>query len=244
MDNREEHEKEVCSLLLRLGQDATEIYLLGDIFDFWYEFVWQKPEEYRFTLDTLKSLTERGITIHYFIGNHDIWTFGWLSKQTGVLVHRKPEEAIINGKSCYLAHGDGLVPSDMMKRYPKQAQNKIKRFMALRRLFHNPILQRLFALLPPSWGNKFGYGWARKSRIKELANPIGYKGENEEELVLFAKEKERTEHFDYYIFGHRHIELDLELATGSRVLILGDLFRQWTYAAMDDNGKMTILNKE
>ena len=80
--------------------------------------------------------------------------------------------------------------------------------------------------------------------MKELANPVGYKGENQEELVLFAKEKEKTEHFDYYIFGHRHIELDLELHTGARVIILGDLFRQWTYARMDDKGQLTLMNYE
>ena len=242
------HEKQVTDLLLSIAEDATEIYLLGDIFDFWYEFVWHKPTEYRLTLHTLKSLTDRGITLHFFIGNHDIWTFGWLAEQTGVIVHRKPEEVIINGKRCFLAHGDGLIPSDMLQRYPKPVLKKIRRFMRLRRIFHNPVLQRLFSLIPPKWGNDFGYEWAKRSRLKELAHPVGYKGEQNEELVLFAKELERKrekaqgEHIDYYIFGHRHIELDLELTTGARILILGELFRQWTYARMDDHGSLALLN--
>ena len=244
MDNRKEHEAQVCDFLLRLGEDATEIYLLGDMFDFWYEYVWRKPEEYRLTLDTLRLLTDKGITVHFFIGNHDIWTFGWLERQTGVLVHRSPETFTIAGKRCFLAHGDGLGPADILSHYPKPIQRKIRRFMWLRRIFHNPVLQRLFALIPPNWGDHLGYEWARRSRMKELANPVGYKGENQEELVLFTKEREQTEHFDYYIFGHRHIELDLQLATEARVIILGDMFRQFTYAAMDENGNLSLCNME
>ena len=244
MADRKEHEKRVCSLLRQLGEDASEMYLLGDMFDFWYEYVWSKPEEYRLTLDTLKALTDRGVEVHYFIGNHDIWTFGWLEQQTGVILHRKPLERQIAGKRCLLAHGDGLGPSDLLSHYSEPVRRKIRRFMWLRRIFHNPFLQRLFALLPSCWGNRFGYEWARRSRLKELANPVGYKGENEEEQVLYAKEKERSEHFDYYIFGHRHIEFDLELATGARVVILGDLFKQWTYAVMDEQGRLTLQNME
>ena len=112
--------------------------------------------------------------------------------------------------------------------------------MRLRRLFHNPVAQALFRLVPPALGNRLGYNWAKNSRLKELANPCGYKGENREELVLYAKDQEQNRHLDYYIFGHRHIELDLELATGARVVILGDCFRQWTYAAMDEQGKLEL----
>ncbi len=236
------HEARVCSLLRQMGEDATEIYLLGDMFDFWYEFYFGKPDEYTLTLQTLRSLTDRGIQVHYFIGNHDIWTFGWLQQQTGVILHRQPQEMIVAGKRCFLAHGDGLGPSDLLQHYPKPVQRKIRRFMLLRRIFHNPLLQHLFALLPPRWGNRLGYDWAKRSRLKELAHPIGYKGENQEELVLFAKEKEQTTHFDYYIFGHRHIELDLQLVSSARVVILGDMFKQWTYAAMDAQGNLLLEN--
>ncbi len=238
------HEQKVCRYLLSLAQDATEIYLLGDIFDFYYEFLWHKPEEYRLTLNTLRQLTDSGIRVHYFTGNHDIWTFGWLERETGVILHRHPELMVIHNRRCLLAHGDGLIPSYLMKVYPKKVQKRIRQFIFLRRVFHNPVLQRLFALLPPAWGNKIGYGWAKKSREKELRHPFGYKGEDKEELVLYAKEKELTEHIDYYIFGHRHIELDLELSTKARVIILGDMFRQFTYARMDDTGNLSLMNFE
>ena len=242
--DRVEHEKRVCAFLNQLAQDATEIYLLGDMFDFWYEYVWRKPKEYDLTLNTLKALTDQGVRIHYFIGNHDIWTFGWLEKRTGVKVYRKPTELTINGKTCLLAHGDGLIPSYMVSIYPKPVQRKIRNFMRLRKVFHNPVLQRLFSLLPPQLGDRFGYEWARKSRLKELAKPCPYKGEKNEELVLYAKEVETTAHHDYYIFGHRHIELDLQLATKARVVILGDMFKQYTYARMNDKGELSLLNFE
>ena len=250
LPDRQEHEREVCALLRRLAADAAQLYLLGDIFDFWYEFAFGDEEEYSLTLDTLRDITRSGVEVHFFTGNHDLWTFGRLARRTGVIVHTGPAVAVLNGRRCFLAHGDGLVPSDMHKRYPKHVRRKIRRFMRLRRVFHNPVLQHLFRLMPPVWGNAFGYGWAKKSRLKELAHPAAYKGEREEELVLFAKEMERKEHFDYYIFGHRHIELDLELAAvhqggpAARVLVLGDLFRQWTYAAMDDDGRLALLNAE
>ena len=237
------HQLQFVQLLEELAQDASAIYLLGDIFDFWSEYFWrdESKDEYRPLLDCLKGLTDKGIDVHFFIGNHDIWTYGELSRRTGMKVHREAELLTIGGKRCMLAHGDGLVPSGYLKQFPKEIQRKIRSFMRLRRLFHNPVAQFFFRLVPPAWGNKIGYDWAKSSRLKELANPCGYKGENREELVLFAKEQEQTQHIDYYIFGHRHIELDLELATGARVIILGDCFRQWTYARMNEQGKLELL---
>jgi UDP-2,3-diacylglucosamine hydrolase len=124
-------------------------------------------------------------------------------------------------------------------------KKKIKRFMKLREIFRSPFLQFCYRCLPPRWGNKFGYEWAKRSRLKELNNPCPYKGEDKEELVLFAKDQENQHnHRDYYIFGHRHIELDLQLQTGSRVVILGDTFKEWTYAKLDHKGNLTLHNYE
>ncbi len=238
------HEHRCCEMLRRLSEDATEIYLLGDVFDFRFEYFWHRKEEYTEYLDTLRALTEGGIRIHYFTGNHDLWLFGRLEKATGITVHKDTLETTIQGKHCLLAHGDGIGPSDLMQHYPKEIQRRIGRFMRLRRVFHSRICQFLFRLLPPQWGDAFGYEWARRSRLKEIAHPVGYKGDSQEELVLFAKEMEASRHFDYYIFGHRHIELDLQLATRARVIILGDTFKQWTYAQMNEAGEVTLLNFE
>ena len=234
--NPEAHQQTLIDMLNGMAKDATAIYLLGDIFDFWCEYFWRdrSKEQYRPFLDTLKSLTTNGIQIHFFIGNHDIWTFGWLAKETGIQVHRKPETFSINSKRVFLAHGDGLVPTNYISQLPKNLQKKIKSFIFLRKIFHSPILQNLFRLLPPTWANNFGYEWAKSSRLKEMANPYPYKGENKEELILFAKEQEILgNHHDFYIFGHRHIELDLMLNRDSRILILGDCWQQFTYAQMD-----------
>lgn len=269
MTDPEEHQQKLVDLLHVMEDDAAGVFLLGDIFDFWFEYLWEcypaKPEtdaippSKRFfapVLQQLRRMTDKGIEVHFFIGNHDIWTFGGLARMTGVTVHRHGEEITLNGKRCYLAHGDGLVPSGYIDALPKSVKRRIKRFIFLRSVFHHPAAQALFRLIPPAWGDAFGYEWAKRSRLKELANPFPYKGENREELVLWAKEQEglcapstenrapSTEHreprTDYYIFGHRHIELDLQLASKSRVVILGDFFRQFTYASLDADGELML----
>lgn len=241
------HQARLVALLRTMAEDATAIYLLGDMFDFWYEYLWRDPdkEQYRPFLNTLRDLTNRGIEVHYFIGNHDIWTFGWLARETGVHIHRTPITTTICGKSLYLAHGDGIIPSGYLQTLPVPVRRKIRNFIRLRAFFHNPIPQTFFRLMPPALGNRFGYEWARRSRMKELAHPCPYKGENAEELVLFAKEQEQLgNHHDYYIFGHRHIDLDLMIARHARVVILGDCWRLWTYARMDEQGNITLCTQE
>ncbi len=247
LDDREEHQQRVVALLHKLAEDATAIYLLGDMFDYWFEYRWRdrSKAEYRPFLDALRRLTEQGIAVHYFVGNHDLWTFGELEKQTGVIMHREPCEAVLCGKTVWLGHGDGVVPSNYDRQLPPELRRKVRRFMRLRAFFHNPVAQGLFRWVPPHWGNAFGYGWARRSRMKELQHPCPYKGEAREELVLYAKEQEqRGNHHDYYIFGHRHIELDLQLTRNSRILILGDCWRLWTYACMNEKGEITLCTLE
>jgi UDP-2,3-diacylglucosamine hydrolase len=134
IENPQVHQQTLIDMLQSMAKDARVIYLLGDIFDFWCEYFWydKSKEQYRPFLQTLRELTNQGIEIHFFIGNHDIWTFGWLEKETGVVVHHKPESIVIHGKKVFLAHGDGLVPSDYIKQLPKNIQKKIKQFIFLR----------------------------------------------------------------------------------------------------------------
>ena len=241
------HQKKVIEMLEMMSKDAVSIYMLGDMFDFWMEYFIRdaKKRQYHPFCKELRKLTRQGIHIHMFTGNHDLWTFGGLGKLTGAEVHYEPCTIIRYGKTIYLAHGDGLLPSNWEKLYDKKWKKRIRRFMKLRNIFRNPTLQFFYRCLPPEWGNWFGYNWAKKSRLKELANPCPYKGEDKEELVLFAKDQEKQHnHRDYYIFGHRHIELDLQIAGGSRVLILGDCFRNFTYAKLDHHGNLTLHNFE
>lgn len=239
------HQKKLIDMLEMMSKDAVSIYMLGDMFDFWMEYFISDPKkrQYHPFCKELRKLGKQGIHIHMFTGNHDLWTFGGLGQLTGAEIHYEPCTILRYGKAIYLAHGDGLLPSNWEKLYDKQWKKRIKRFMKLREVFRNPTLQFLFRCLPPSWGNWFGYNWAKKSRLKELANPCPYKGEDKEELVLFAKDQEKQHnHRDYYIFGHRHIELDLQIASGSRVVILGDCFKEWTYAKLDNHGRLTLHN--
>ena len=241
------HQKKLIEMLEEMSKDAVSIYMLGDMFDFWMEyFVHDKNKrQYHPFCKELRKLAKRGIHVHIFTGNHDLWTFGGLAKLTGAEIHYDPCTIQRYGKSLYLAHGDGLLPDNWEQLYPKEVQKKIKRFMQLRRIFRSPFLQFCFRCLPPAWGNKFGYEWAKRSRLKELAKPCPYKGEDKEELVLFAKDQERQlNHRDYYIFGHRHIELDLQITKDSRVVILGDTFKLWTYAKLDHKGHLTMHNYE
>lgn len=225
------HQERFISLLKKMQQDATAIYLLGDVFDFWFEYYWPNESHFRKFEPVLDALKEASThcPVHFFTGNHDMWTFGWLAKRTGVQVHYRPETLTLAGKRCFLAHGDRLGSTS-------------KAFLLLQAYFHNPVSQALFRILPPRLGDAFGYWWSASSRRKELKEPFVYQGEHNEELIRFAKAY--PEQVDFFIFGHRHIELALMLPSRACVYILGDFFRQFTYAQMDEAGNISIEQYE
>lgn len=241
------HQKKLIDMLEEMSKDAASIYMLGDMFDFWMEYFIHDKRKHQYApfFKELRKLSKQGIHVHIFTGNHDLWTFGGMAQLSYAEIHYEPCTILRYGKAIYLAHGDGLLPSNWESLYPKDVKKKIKRFMRLKDIFRSPFLQFCFRCLPPSWGNKFGYEWAKQSRLKEIAKPCPYKGEDKEELVLFAKEQEKQHnHRDYYIFGHRHIELDLQITKDSRVVILGDCFKEFTYAKLDHKGNLTLHNYE
>lgn len=200
--------------------DAKEIYLMGDIFDFWYEYKTVVPKGFVRFLGKLAELVDSGIVIHFFTGNHDIWTFDYLENEVGLIVHRKPETVQIADKKFFLAHGDGLDMGD-------------KGFKIISKIFHSPTAQKLFRYFPPQLGQEFGYRWSKNNRIKHTGEQSEYKGENNEALVLFAKDYIEKHDVDYLIFGHRHIALDLLLKNNARLIILGDFVSLFTYAKFD-----------
>ena len=250
------NQSKLIRLLEEISKDASSVYMLGDMFDFWMEYFVRDKSKKQYTpfFRQIRKMERAGIHVHFFTGNHDLWTFGGIEKLCGAEVHHSPCTIIRYGKTLHLAHGDGILPNNW-DREPakgetstlrtKENRRRIRRVMRLRELFRSPALQFCFRCLPPAWGNKFGYSWAKRSRLKEIANPCPYKGEENEELVLYAKEQEYDGyHRDYYIFGHRHIELDLQITSNSRVIILGDCFQQWTYAKLDTRGQLTMHNFE
>ena len=168
------------------------------------------------------ELTDMGVEVHFFTGNHDIWCGDYLTKECGVIMHREPLTTEIYGKEFYLAHGDGLGDPD-------------KKFKLLRSMFHSKTLQTLFSALHPRWSVELGLTWAKHSRQKRAdGKEPDYMGENQEHLVLYTKEYLKSHpNINFFIYGHRHIELDLMLSTTSRVLILGDWINYFSYAVFD-----------
>lgn len=236
----EAQQQKLVRMLRRMATDAEAIYILGDLFDYWYEYYWpdRSKEAYSTILNELHRIVDSGIPVHFYTGNHDLWTFGELARRSGMTIHKTRLDTITcYGKRIVLGHGDGLVPDGYLDTLPKEVQGKVKKSIRINRLFHHPVAQAAFRLCPPALGNRLGYSWACQNRIKEQANPIPYKGENQEELVLWAKQQGQG--IDYFIFGHRHIELELELASRARVIILGDTFAQWTYARLTPDGQIS-----
>ena len=217
-------EKRFIRWLDAIRDEARAIYLLGDIFDFWFEYKKTVPRGFTRFLGKIAELQDAGTEIHFFTGNHDVWMFDYFQQELGIKVHTKPLQAIINGKTFYMAHGDGLAD-------PSPA------FRLMRSIFNNRTCQFLFARFPSRWGLGFGHWWARHSRKKDIAHPIGYLGEEKEYLILYSK-KYLQEHpdIDYFIFGHRHILFSLMLNRKSRMVILGDWMQYFSYAVFDENG--------
>jgi UDP-2,3-diacylglucosamine hydrolase len=180
------------------------------------------PKGFTRFLGKLSELTDRGVEVHFFIGNHDIWCKNYLTEECGVIMHYEPFTAEIDGKLFYLAHGDGLGDKD-------------RKFLFLRKMFHNHVLQRLFACIHPSWSVGFGLEWAKHSRLKhESEGAPRYMGEHDEPLIVYSKEYLGAHpDINYFIYGHRHIELDLMLSRNTRLLILGEWTDLCTYAVFD-----------
>ena len=216
------HERRLVRFLDDIKHKAAAVYLLGDMFDFWYEYKYVVPKGYTRFLGKLSELTDMGGEVHYFTGNHDLWMYGYLEQECGVVLHKKPETVDIYGKLFYLAHGDGLGDPDL-------------NFKFIRKVFHNPVCQRLFSMIHPRWGLWFGLQWAKKSRLKRAdGKEPPYMGEDKEYLVKYARDYMSTHpNIDYYIFGHRHIELDLMLSRNVRMMILGDWIWQFSYVVYD-----------
>ena len=214
-------EKRFVKWLDSIKHDAKALYLLGDIFDFWFEYKTVAPRGFTRFLGKISEMSDMGINIHFFIGNHDIWFFDYLNKETGAIIRKEPYLTEIEGKKFFLAHGDGL-------------GDKSKKIKLIRYIFHNKLCQILFASVHPRWGIGFAHLWSRNSRKNGLKEPANYLGEEKEHLVLFSKKYlEQDDSIDYFIFGHRHILLDLMLSKKSRLIIVGDWIQYYSYAVFD-----------
>lgn len=214
-----EIERKLCRWLDMVKSDAQAIYLLGDIFDYWFEYKNVVPRGFVRFLGKIAELTDAGIEVHFFIGNHDIWVTDYLQKECGMIVHRGPLVRDIQGSKFFLAHGDGL-------------GDRSKSFKVIRKLFHSSLCRKLFATIHPRWAISFAHKWSAHSR--ETGTLADYLGEDREYLVLFAKQQlKMSSNINFFVFGHRHIMLDLKIASECRVVILGDWITYFSYGVFD-----------
>lgn len=249
------HERRLVTFLDKIKDKAEAVYMLGDMFDFWFEYREVVPKGYTRFLGKVSELTDMGVEVHFFAGNHDMWMEDYLEKECGATIHHQPCTLELFGKVFYLAHGDGIDYRD------KEWKTRL-----MYRCFHSKTLRRMAKWIHPRWFINFGLEWAKHSRMKrangalqpdadgrvmtkdgfkndtrivgyESAKGNGeepYHGEDKEGLVLFAKEYLKTHPtVNYFIFGHRHIELDLVLNRETRILILGEWITLFTYAVWD-----------
>ena len=215
-------ERRLVRFLDDIKDKASAIYLLGDMFDFWNEYRHVVPKGHTRFLGKLSELTDNGVEVHFFAGNHDLWTYGYLEEECGVIVHKAPVTTEIYGKVFFLAHGDGLGDPD-------------RKYKILRKVFHSCVCQRLLNFIHPWWGMALGLNWAKHSRLKRAdGKEAPFMGEDKEYLVKFARAYKQSHlDIDFFLFGQRHIELDLAIDKTTRMLILGDWIWQFTYAVFD-----------
>lgn len=215
-----EREKLVVSWLEMASKDAKEIFLVGDLFDFWYEYKAVVPKGFVRFQGKVAELVDQGIKVHFFTGNHDMWMFRYFQEELGVELHREPIQFESQGKKFFVGHGDGLGPGD-------------KGYKFIKKVFSNRFFQWCFERLHPNFGVGVANYFSRKSRAKTGKSDEVFHGEENEWLVQFCKTTLEKEHYDYFIFGHRHLPLDIELENKARYINLGEWINYKTYAVFD-----------
>lgn len=203
--------------------DATEIFILGDVFDFWFEYKHVVPRGYTRLLGKIAEIADSGIPIHWFTGNHDMWIFDYIPKELGVTMHHAPIERELNGYKCYIGHGDGLGPGDYGYKF-------------IKKVFRSPILQWLFARIHPNTGIGIANYFSGRSRGKSYEADRKFLGKEGEWLAIYAEEISNTHHYDYFIFGHRHLPIAIKLNDGGIYYNLGEWLNYDTFGTLDLNG--------
>jgi len=215
-----EREKKIVQWLDEIKHDAAEIYLVGDVFDFWFEYKRAIPKGFVRLQGKIAEITDAGTPVHWFIGNHDMWIFDYIPRELGVTMHRTEIIKEYNGKRFFIGHGDGLGPGD-------------RGYKFIKKVFRNKVCQWLFARLHPNFGIGLANLSSRKSRAATGEKDAKFYGEDKEMLIQYCKSKLQEEHFDYFVFGHRHLPVDFELSNNSRYINLGDWINYFSYGVWD-----------
>lgn len=215
-----ERERRLIRFLDSIKADAAEIFLVGDLFDFWFEYRSVVPKGYVRLLGKLAELSDQGIPLHFFMGNHDMWVRDYFQKELNMTVYDRPVRFDRQGKKLLVGHGDGLGPGD-------------QGYKRLKKLFRNPLAQSLFGILPPTIGMGVANYFSRKSRAQVGSTEEVFLGPEREWLIQYAMKKQSQEPVDYFVFGHRHLPIDHPIEPGARYINLGDWIRYQTYAVME-----------
>jgi UDP-2,3-diacylglucosamine hydrolase len=213
-------EKRIVKFLHEIKNDAEVIFILGDLFDFWYEYKKVVPKGFVRILGKLAELTDSGIAIYFFVGNHDMWMNGYFEKELNIQVFHEPQEFDFNAKKFLIGHGDGLGPGD-------------HRYKMMKKVFRSKFSQTLFGMLHPSTGIGIADYFSRKSRAATGSEDEHFLGDDKEWLIIYAKDILKNKHIDYFIFGHRHLPIEYKLNDESVYINLGDWIKYFTYAVFD-----------
>lgn len=225
LENSEKREKIIVQWLDYIKTDAKELFLVGDIFDFWFEYSTVVPKGYIRFLGKLAELADLGIKITLFKGNHDMWMFGYLKKELNATIIDNELILNLDGKSFYIHHGDGLGPGDAKYKF-------------LKKIFRSKFCQWLFARLHPNLGIGIATNWSKHSRLSNNEDEK-FLGEDKEWLIQYSKEIVEKKHYDYFIYGHRHLPYQLALTSDSEIVNLGEWINYRTYAVWDGE-KLTL----
>ncbi len=218
-----ERECRLVGWLEQIRNDCATLFLLGDIFDFWFEYKRVVPKGAVRFLAKVAEFTDQGIPVWFFTGNHDVWLFDYLQKECGVRILKQDAAFVIERKKFYLGHGDGLDPHD-------------RGYLCIRRIFHNRFLQRCFRWLHPDVGVGLARRWSahsRKSKQNGACPKASGRENGQQEIENYARCILKQESFDYFIFGHLHLPTDIPLGGGSRYINTGDWITHFSYAVFD-----------
>ena len=219
-EKSKEREKKLVRWLDIVKEDAEAIFLLGDLFDFWFEYKTVVPKGFVRVLGKLAEIKDSGIPIYFFVGNHDLWMNDYFEKELGIPLYHEPKEFVFSGKTFLIGHGDGLGPGD----------NGYKR---MKKVFTNPFCKWLFRWLHPDLGVRLAQHFSVKSKLISGEEDVLYLGEEKENLIQYCKQVLATKHYDYFVFGHRHLPMKLSLEKNSEYINLGDWISYFTYGVFD-----------
>ncbi|MBT3546530.1 MAG: UDP-2,3-diacylglucosamine diphosphatase [Flavobacterium sp.] len=209
-------EKKFVAWLNVIKEDAGAVFLLGDLFDFWFEYKTVVPKGFVRVLGKLAELKDAGIAIYFFVGNHDLWMRDYFQKELDIPVFHQPQEFDINGKLFLIGHGDGLGPED-------------HGYKRMKKVFTFPFFKWLFRWLHPDIGVRLGHYFSVKNKLISGDEDAQFLGEENEWLAQYCKRKLTEKHYDFFVFGHRHLPLEIELNSTSKYINLGDWIQYFTY---------------